>query len=49
MADVRDLDYRTFDGLGTGILIGSVVIVGLAIVAVGMAAAWGGPFSGCCN
>jgi hypothetical protein len=40
IADVRELDYRTFDGLGTGILIGSVVIVGLAIVAVGMYAAW---------
>lgn len=49
IADVRELDYRTFDGVGTGILIGSVVIVGLAIVAVGMLAAWEGPFSGCCN
>ncbi len=49
LADVRQLDYRTFNGLGTGILIGSVVIVGLAIVAVGMLAAWEGPFSGCCN
>jgi len=40
IADVHQLDYRTFDGLGTGILIGSGVIVGLAIVAVGMLAAW---------
>ena len=40
IADVHQLDYRTFDGLGTGILIGSGVIAGLAIVAVGMLAAW---------
>ncbi len=45
IADVHQLDYRTFDGLGTGILIGSVVIVGLAIVAVVTLATWEGPFN----
>ena len=45
LADVHQLDYRTFDGLGTGILIGSVVIVGLAIVAVVTLATWEGPFN----
>ena len=49
LSEVDKIEVRKGDWVGTGILIGSVVIVGLAIVAVGMAAAWGGPFSGCCN
>ncbi len=37
-ADVRELDKRTFDGLGTGFLIGSIVVVagGLIVGAVAL-------------
>jgi hypothetical protein len=33
LADVHQLDYRIFDGLGTGILIGSIVIVAGGLIA----------------
>ena len=38
LADVRKLDERTFDGLGTGFLIGAVVIVAGGLIAGTVAA-----------
>jgi len=40
LSEMDKIQVRKGDWVGTGILIGSVVIVGLAIVAVGMLAAW---------
>ena len=49
LSETDKIEVRKGDWVGTGILIGSVVIVGAAIASLVALAAWEGPFSGCCN
>ncbi len=49
LSEVDRIQVRNGDWVGTGVLIGSVVIVGAAIASLVALSAWEGPFSGCCN
>ena len=49
LSEMDKIQVRKGDWVGTGILIGSVVIVGLAIAYLAALAAFEGPFTGCCN
>ena len=49
LSEMDKIQVRKGDWVGTGVLIGSVVIVGAAIASLVALSAWEGPFSGCCN